>query len=472
MNLGESVAKLFSGNVLNAAIQFGAIAGFTRLLGPGPVGSFFVFQTIVGLLGIPSDLGVSRAAEKRLSSDEPAGEVMCTAALLKVALLLPWLVALFLGREHVERYVGVEGVLPFVVAGLIASQAFRLALRLLAGQLRVHQNAILKVAGQTVWITVGFLLVSAGWGARAVIASYVLGRTATVAGALVRLDIDVGRPQLRRARDLFDFGRYALVGDVNGYVYQWLDVAVLRLFVPVSLVGAYEIAWRVASVSVLLTKAIRTSLFPQISNWYARDRLEKIESAFYNWVQVPLYLTIPAFAGGVVLGEDLLRTVFSAEVAVAYPVLLVFMFEKILRSVQLVVGPSLFAMDEPQLGYRGNVAAIFTNLVLNFALVPFFGILGAAVATTVGAAVAAVLAIGYVQSLVPLRVPWSQIGWSVASAAVMALGVYFVTISVPSGITRVALGLAVGTTTYFAMLFVNRNIRGQVHGAIQTYAGS
>ncbi|WP_123539028.1 oligosaccharide flippase family protein [Halosimplex salinum] len=472
MNLRDSVLKLFSGSIVLALIEFGAIAGFTQALGAGAMGSFFVFQAVVGMLGIPIDVGISKATEKQLSADEPHGEVMTTAALVKVVLLLPWVVALFLAAPYVEQYVGVDGVVPLVVLGLLVAQGRGLSLRLLAGQLRVDQNALLKVIGKVTWVVSGAVLISLGWGAMAIIAAFILGRFATILGALVRLDLAVSRPTVSRARSLVDFGRYVFIGNVGGFVYQWMDVAILRLFVPVSMVGAYEIAWRVASVAMMLTEAIRTSLFPKISQWHADNELGEIESAFEQWLQIPLYMTIPAFAGAVVLGREVLGTLFGADVVVAYPVLIVFMTEKILRSVQLVLGPSLFAMDKPTLGYRGSVAAIVSNLVLNVALIPQFGIIGAAVATTLSAATAAIVAINYVNRFVDIIVPWRRIAWSVASATLMAVAVAALRPYLPTGWQRVAIGVTAGVAIYLALLLANDGIRLEMWGAIEDVTGS
>ncbi|WP_436909431.1 oligosaccharide flippase family protein [Halosimplex marinum] len=472
MNLRDSILKLFSGSIVLALVEFAAIAWFTQRLGTGPMGSCFVFQAVVGMLGIPIDLGISKASEKQLSAEAPTGEVLTTAALTKVALMLPWIAALVLLTPHVESYVSVQGAVPLVVVGLVAAQSRGLSLRLLAGEMRVDKNAALKVLGKLTWVAVGVALVEQGWGAKALIVAYVAGRFATALGALVRMDLSVGLPSFARARSLVDFGRYVFIGNVGGFVYQWMDVAILRLFVGVDLVGAYEIAWRVASVAMMLTQAIRTSLFPQISQWHSEDRIDEIESAFRKWLQIPLYMTIPAFAGAVVLGRDVLGSLFGPETVVAYPVLVVFMTEKILRSVQLVLGPSLFAMDKPSLGYRGSMAAIVVNLVLNLALVPQFGILGAAVATTLSAATAAAVALTYVTRFVDVVVPWGRIAWSTAAATVMGLSVYALRPHLPGGWQRVALGVAAGVAIYAALLLANDGIRLEMRGVVEDVTGS
>lgn len=467
----SAVLKLFSGNVALAIIEFGAVAGFTRALGPAAIGSFFLFQTVVGLLSIPVDLGISKTVEKQLSADEPFGAVFATAVSVKSLLALPWVGALLALDHLVESYVGIPGVAPLVVIGLLVKQARGLSLRLLAGDMQVGTNATLKLLGKVVWVAVGFALISVGWDAMAIVAAFVTGHLVTVCGALLKLDLRVGWPEAERARAMVAFGRYLFVGSVGGFVYQWMDVAILRLFVPVSMIGAYEIAWRVASVSLLLTEAIRTSLFPQISQWHARERLDEIEAAFRTWLPLPLYLTIPAFAGAVVLGRDVLGTLFGPVVVGAYPVLVVFMLEKILRSVQLILGPSLYAMDKPQLGYRGSVAAILANCLLNVALVPAFDLLGAAVATTLSAAIGAAVSIRYVSQFVPVRMPWLRLAWSGAAATVMAGGVTLLLRVVSAGWLRVGVGVGVGVVVYGLLLLANDGIRLAVRDAIRHLSG-
>lgn len=469
MNLRSSVLKLFSGGMAVVVIEFFAVVWFTRLLGASAVGSFFVFRAVVGMLGVPVDLGISHATEKQLSADAPAGEVVVTAVLLKVVLALPWIGGLVLASGFVDRYVGVPGAVAFVVVGLVAEQTRKLALRMLAGQLRVGQNALLKVIGKVVWVASGVALASTGLDARAIMAGFVIGHLATVAGALVRLDLAVARPRVARARELVDFGRYVVVGSVGSFVYQWMDVAILRLFAPVSVIGAYEIAWRVASVSMMLTGAIRRTLFPQISQWHAEGHMEKVEGAFYTWLQVPLYLTIPALAGAVVLGEVGLVTLFGPEVATGYAVLLVFMLEKIVRSVQMIIGPSLYAMDQPQLGYRVSVAAVAVNLVLNLTLIPLFGMIGAAVATTLGAFTAAVVSVLYVRRFVALSLPWDRIAWSGVASVGMAASVAAVSPLLAPGWERLLGGLAVGLVTYALGLLANAGIRLEIRGVLQEF---
>jgi len=458
MNLRKAVLKLFSGGLVLSVLEFAAISLFTQISGAAAIGSFFVFQALVGIIGVPGDLGVSRAAEKQLAGEDPQGEVMATAVILKGLLISPWVLILFLAAQYVESYVGVVGITPFVALGLITSQGRRLSIRFLAGQLRVGQTALLRLIGKVAWIFTGLILVEVNWGATGIIAAFILGDIMTILGALARMNITVSWPTAARARQMLNFGRYVFIGSVSGYVYSWMDVAILRLFVPVSLVGAYEVAWRVASLSMMLSKAIKDTLFPQISRWHTEERYDEIENAFKKWMQPPLYLTIPAFMGAIVLGRDILRILFDADIVVAYPVLLIFMLERTLRTISMLLGPSLFAMDKPKWGYRGNVASILVNLVLNVSLIPFFGIMGAAVATTLGSAVSVAMNINYVSRIVPIHFPWSRVAWSTGSAVLMASTVYLLYPFLLPGLRGLILGIGCGICIYMLLLFSNTTI--------------
>ena len=459
MNIKKTVFKLFSGGLILSVLEFGGIAIFTRIAGASAIGSFFVFQAVTGMISIPSDLGVSRTAEKQLSSKEPVGEVISTALSVKLLLLLPWLFGLFVASSFVNEYVGVAGITPFVAAGLITAQGRRLSIRILAGQLRVGQTPLLRIIGKTVWVGLGVALVHLGWGPLGIITAFIIGDVAIAVGALTRMKRMISWPTRDRARGMIGFGRYIFIGSVGGYVYSWMDVAILRFFVPTSLIGAYEIAWRIASLSMILTTAIKDTLFAQVSEWYSDQKFEEIKDGFERWLQPTLYLTIPAFAGAIVLGKDILQTIFGAQVVLAYPVLVIFMLERIVRSIHMLLGPSLFAMEKPKLGYRGSIVAIILNLFFNITLIPMFGLIGAAVATTVGSAASAIVNIIYVRRFVPVQFPWSRIVWSSGCAATMALVLYFLLPYFPITWIGVALGIISGFIIYSMLLFANTDIR-------------
>lgn len=463
MSLQEAVSKLFVGGVSVAILEFVAIAGFTQLLGTEALGSFFLFQALIGMIGVPADLGVTRSTEQQLAAGEPIGEVISTAVVVKALLLVPWVVGLLGVNALVNQYIGFDGAGLFVLCGLVINQGRRLSIRILAGQHLVAKTALLRLIGKVAWVGVGAVLIYAGWEVKAIVAAFIVGDMVVVAGALVRMETAIGRPGVQRSRRMVSFGKYVFIGSVGGIIYSWMDVLFLRFFgISTSLIGAYEIAWRIAGLSMILTQAIRSSLFPQISEWYSNSQFRQIGTAISQWMQPALFLAIPALAGAVVLGKSVLSVMFGINAAVAYPLLLIFMGGKVIRSVQMIFGPSLFAMDQPELGYRGSLVAIGVNLILNISFIPVFGVIGAAIATVLSAVAAAAVNLWYVQRLVTINMAWGRIVWCLAASIGMMTCVWMIQPYIPTGWLQVGVGVVVGAIVYFLLLLSNSRIRSDL----------
>ncbi|MFD1571291.1 polysaccharide biosynthesis C-terminal domain-containing protein [Halorubrum laminariae] len=462
MDLRGAIFKLFSARVLLSIIGFGGIAYFTQVLGADAIGSFFLFQTVIGLTAIGSNLGLRRAAEKELSAGEDPGEVMATTVVLTSFLLIPFVAGILIAQPVLDTYIGIKGVSLYVALGLVATQARRLVIRLLAGQMRVGQTASLRIIGKLVWIIVGVALILTGLDALAILIGFIAGDLAIVLGALVRLDLAYAKPSVKRARSLLSFGYYIMLRSSGSYIYSWMDVAILGFFVPTAHVGAYEIAWRVAAASLQLTNAIRETIFPKISEMDANGAVGEIRTLVYRWIQPPVYLIIPGIFGTLVLGESVLRLPFGEEVAIATPVLVIFMGEKVIRTGHLLFTATIYAMDQPELGYRAEVTALSLNLILNLALIPPFGILGAALATTSSSGVAALISGFYLDQMIDLDIPLRLFGWSTMSAILMGVGVYVIEPYLLPDWVGLSIGVMTGVLLYGLLMAANAPVREEI----------
>lgn len=462
MDLRGAVAKLFSARLLLAIIEFVAIAYLTRILGADAIGSFFLFQAMIGVAAIGSNFGLGRAAENELSAGEAPGEVMATVVLLKSLLTVLFIAGILNAQPYLDSYIGIEGASLFVALGLISKQGRRLVIRLLAGQMRVQQTASIQVVGKIAWVIVSVSLIQSGMNVLGVLIGYAVGDLIIALSGLVRLDLAVGRPSMERIRSQLRYGYYVVLRSSGSYVYEWVDVLVLGFFVPTSYIGAYEIAWRVATVTLQLTNAIRESIFPRISELHAANKKPELQSVISRWVQPPVYLTIPGFFGAIVLGEEVLGTLFGPEVVLAASVLVIFMAEKVVRTVHILFSAAVCAMDRPELGYRADVVALPLNLVLNLALIPTFGLVGAAVATTTSSVVAALISGRYLARLIDIHLPLTNFGWSVVSATVMTSCVYVIAWYFARDSIELAIGVVAGGIVYASLLLTHPAVRREI----------
>jgi O-antigen/teichoic acid export membrane protein len=425
MNLTRSSLKVFTAKATGTLIGLLGITFFARELGPQQIGVFFLFQALLGIFGIPADLGIGGAVTKRISEGKPADEIFSTALLLKLVPLTLVVTGILLFRDLINTYLGAE-LAMFLVAALVLQSFAGLAIQALRGELRVGETALPSLSRQIVYVGIGAMLVVLGVGALALVYGLLAGLIVMMVWGHSRSSVSIGRPSLAHARSLFDYSKYAFISSVGGSFYNWMDVAIIGFFLTQSHVGVYEVAWRITTIVMLLSRAIAGTIFPQVSQWHAEDATKRIEELLPKAIAPSLFLVIPAFFGTVLLSRDILGLVFGKEYITGWLVLIILMGEKTIQSVHVILGRSLQAINRPDLAARAGIIAMLLNLVLNVILIWKFGIVGAAVATAVSFIANSLLHAYYLSRTISIQLPYRQIGGSILASTGMTVFIWAV----------------------------------------------
>lgn len=462
MDIGKSTGKIFGARVIGSVTSFVGIALFARGLGASQLGTFFLFQAALGILTIPADFGIRDSVEKRVSEGLDLSSAVSTALVLKLILTSAVAITLFTLRRPLTNYLGAD-VVPFLILALILRETAYLTLASLRGELRVGETASVQIIQPLVWVGGGLLLMHFGYGVRAPIYSLILAfALMTVVGAY-RTNARLTTPRRDHTRALLSFSKYIFISSVGGYLYQWLDVAILGYFVGQSAVGAYEVAWRITSVMLLLGQSIASVVFPQVSSWDAENAYRRIEELLPRAITPSLFLTIPGFFGSLALSTEILDVVFGPEYTIAALALVILMGEKVVQSAQMVLGRALQGIDRPDTAAKIAVISVLLNVILNLLLIPRFGIIGAAVATGTSFLLNSTAHAYALHRFVPIRLPWREIIWYVLSSVGM-LGVVSVFIShfPASTLLRLVVAIGLGATCYFVFVLLYPDTRMRI----------
>lgn len=459
MNLAKSSVKLFLANIASAGIQFLGITIFARELGASELGIFFLFQALLGILSIPADFGLRGAVEKRISEGESQGPFLTTAIFMKSIPIAMIIISILFTRQYINNYLGSE-LAGFLALAIVLQEAAQLAIFVLKGELRVGETAVLNVARYGTWVGGGIILIKSGYGAEGLVFSLLAGLIFVFVWGWYKSSISLGRPSFAHGRSLTNYGKYNVVSSIGGYFYSWMDIAIIGLFLTQTHVGAYEVAWRVTAVTLLFSKAIATTLLPQISQWDAEGAKDQIELVVYESITPSMLLVIPAFFGTLVFSREILELLFGQEFTIASIVLVILAGEKILQSVHVVLGRALHAIDKPNLAAKATIVSIFLNLVMNVVLILSFGIIGAAIATTFSFAVNGILHLRYLSENIKVEFPYKEIGWCIISSTVMAIILWLVQNSIKVGnLSKLFLIIIFGVGIYGTLIMIYEPIR-------------
>jgi O-antigen/teichoic acid export membrane protein len=282
----------------------------------------------------------------------------------------------------------------------------------------------------------------------------------------------LARPSKETARSLFDFAKFSAVNAAGWRIFSWIDVLVIGLFLTQNFVGAYEIAWKVTSMTMMLAASIRTVIFPQISSWDAEGKVDDIEALLPKLLLGSLFFVIPAFFGSLVLSRNILVTVFGEGYGIVALAMSVLMLQKVVQATSAVVGQSLQAVDQPKLVAIAMVIGATTNIVMNVLLITQFGVVGAAVATFTSYTLMTILQVQYLSQFVSITVPAAELGWCTVASVVMVGAVYLVKASFSIGnISKLIATIVFGAFVYLAIIALNPAIRIKIANSVDAVVG-
>ena len=451
-------------------LSFIGLSYFSHKLGSAQMGIFFLFQMLLGILQIPAGFGINDALEKRISAEADPSSIFATASVLKVLPLITIVVAILLFKTQVNNYVGADVALLLGVA-IILQEYAELLLKLINGELRVGDTALIRLVYSVVWVGFGIILIRYGLQARGLIYAVLGGFVAMLLFGLYRRETQLGTPSRKHVSSLFNYARYAFVNRGGQYVHNWMDIAIIGFLLTSSAVGAYEVAWRVASLPLLFSSAIAMSVFPEMSS--IENHPEQIGEMLSSTFVPALVLVIPSFFGLGALSHEILTIFFGPDFSVAWGALILIMAGNVIGTFDLLMTRGLWAVDRPDITAKITVIAAIFNISLNGILIWKFGLVGAAVATSIATLVGTLLTTYMLRKHVPIQFPKAEIGWCFFASAIMFGVVQFAKTVVNITTIIELLGIImVGVVTYSGILVVHQSFREQIETIRKRALGS
>lgn len=185
-----------------------------------------------------------------------------------------------------------------------------------------------------------------------------------------------------RHREWFAVGLPIAMMSGFSLITQRADVIMIGAYLGTTKAGIYIAASRLANLLLLGLTAANVIAAPLISELHVQGRKSQLQEIISKVALGVCVLTIPATIGMVLLAPWLLK-VFGPQFIEGQSALLVLIGGQLVNALAGSVG-YLLTMT----GYQRQAAVVMataagTNLILNAVLIPVFGIVGAALATTV-----------------------------------------------------------------------------------------
>jgi O-antigen/teichoic acid export membrane protein len=285
-----------------------------------------------------------------------------------------------------------DRLVPGVPIGLVVLAMAGLPAALLAGYCRTILTGLQRIItvnvlgllleGLTLVLTVFLVIVFRMGPVGGVLACLGTGAAGVIAmGAVLHREGAVFRPQwdISVIRPILSYGLRGHVGNVLQFFNYRLDVFIVNYFLGPAGVGVYGVSVGLAELLWYLPNAVGFVIFPKA----AASKPEEMNAFTPRVFRLTLLLTAFGGAGLALFAKPLIKLIYSSAFAGAYVPMLALLPGAVLLGAGKVLTNEIAGRGYPHYNSINAGVALVLTVALDLLLIPRYGILGAAVASSV-----------------------------------------------------------------------------------------
>jgi len=226
------------------------------------------------------------------------------------------------------------------------------------------------------------------------------------------------------SKELLGYSRPVWISSVLQSAGRSSDRIMLGFLSTIAEVGIYGAGYTVSILFAFPLRAMGPVFQPYIVEFYEQRNFEEIGNMYNTMVRWSALFVIPSFIGLICFGE-VFTGIFGAGFERAYLVMIVLSFAQMISTISGLAGTLLNMTEKQGVHARINAWGFVIAIVLNFLLIPGFGALGAAVATSLTILFSNVSRVRRLLEYFSIRTDYAGILWLTAKFLPLALLTYW-----------------------------------------------
>lgn len=187
----------------------------------------------------------------------------------------------------------------------------------------------------------------------------------------------------RIIKEIYWFGFYIVLGNSIGMINTQVDSLMIGYFMTEADVGYYSVAIIFMQGVILLPQAIQSVTTPSISRYYKKGEFENIQKLIKTTMLKTFAVIVCISVILAIFGKFLIGLIFTEEFLPAYTPMVILLVGYSICAPIGSVGNTLSCVGKVKVMFKVTTLAALMNTLLNLILIPKYGIIGAAVATSI-----------------------------------------------------------------------------------------
>jgi len=413
------VGITFIASVVTMLLGFVITVALGRYLGAGDLGLYRMTSTIYGIamlfaaIGIPGTIikYVAEFKDKRQNLNEIVSSGIITSLFLGIGftVLFYFSSGLFAEIFEMPKLSDLLKILSPVFPFALVNGAL---LGLLNGLRKMKKYGISTIFQSILMITITVPLIYYGFG----VSGAIIGIVFSSIGYCLLLiwvtrnyfDIDLYKI-IPTTKMILAFSSRKFGANVINLINYQADILLIGYFLTTTDVGYYAVAISLSRFFWLIPNAIQKITYPVTSEYWAKKNYKALNKMIDKSMKHTACILLPI---GLVTGffaRDIIISIFGeAFIHSVLPLQILLIGTIIAGATTRSVGASMPAIGRPGLNLGVTAISASINIILNLILIPPFGIVGAAIATTCSLSIHAILMLFLIATKVSVKIDF---GW-------------------------------------------------------------
>jgi len=456
--IGKAIAVL-SGGILTIVL--------VRLLDPDSYGLLFLAISVLGTVKLLSQFGIAKSAARYVAEYKETNvgqlpHILKFSFILNIGAITVVSTIFLIGHKFIATLIGEPDLVPMLRIGVlfvIFSTLMWFVRTILQGLEAIKPAATVHALdrGSRLVFAVGFVLL--GYEAIGALVGYILASTIAALFGLVYLYFQYYREMSPTGieqgirRRIVEYSIPLTITGTAGVLDKRIDTVLVGFFIGPVAVAYYTVSRQIIQFITAPIEALGFTLSPTYEAQKAKDNSEVAGQIYEEALSHGLLLYIPAAAGLILVAEPLVTVVFGEGYLGAVPVLQVLAVFAVLQSVKILTDNGLdFLGRARDRAITKSVAAIL-NFCLNLILIPWIGVVGAALATVISDIMYTCVNIYIMHSEMNLHLYniIHHLGRVLGITAIMSATVYLTT-NISTGYMSLIIMISTGVITWFILV--------------------
>ena len=462
MSSYQKFAKNFG--IIGLANLFVAIEGIiflpiiTKILGAISYGIWSQLGVTVSLLTPIVLLGLPGALVRFLAAEKDKREIQeGFYSVLTLIFVFALTVALFLTifSQSIANFFQCSSVLIKILALIVLFQCLNLTLLSFFQTFqKIRKYAVFLILQVSSEIGLVVASVFLGYGLFGAVLSLLAIRLLIFLSLFILILKKIGFriPVFSKIKNYLSFSLPTVLSSVSYWLVTSSDRYLIGFFLGVLFVGYYTPAYSIGNILTFFIYPFAFMLPPALSKLFEEGKTDEVRIYLNYSLKYFLVIAIPATFGLSILSKQILTIFSTKEIAAnSYFITPFVVLSILLYGIYIIFVQILSILKKTKIfGVIWLIAALL-NIVLNIVLIPFFGILAAALTTLLSYSFALLLVYYYSSKDFQFEIDWQFVVKSILASILMSL---FIVWFNPLGLLKTILAIIFGVLIYGVIIFL------------------